>query len=162
MTVSVEKIQKATEVVARYTLMAAGTGTAPVPSASVAVVAENGIMIAHVADVLSVESITVGMVVRSMGIAASLNLLGRTVFIEGAKLLSWGTGSFWAAVGLSALGATTAGIQTYIIGSLAIEIGKNDGKCLKAGVGKRVIEEAREQYDDFISYWKSKKADLRA
>ncbi len=153
-----EKIEKATEIVAYYTLTAAATGAVPVPAASFAVVAENAIMLAHVADALGVDEISVKTVAASMGLATSLNFIGRTVFIEGAKLLSWGTGSPWAAVALSALGASTAGVQTYIIGRLAIEIGKNHGKGLKDDEGSRVIEKAKADYDSFVSYWKARKA----
>jgi len=156
MTASNEKYEKATEIVAHYTLIASATGAVPVPAASLAVVAENGIMLALVADAMEVMPITVGTVLSSMGFAGPLNLIGRAVFIEGAKLLSWGTGSFWAAIGLSALGASTAGVQTYIVGRVAIEIGKNHGKTLRGREGRRVIDEAKADYDDFVSYWKSK------
>ena len=157
MTASTKQTEKATEIIAHYTLLASATGAVPVPASSVAIVAENGIMLAHVADALGIESITISTVVSSMGVAGSLNLLGRTVFIEGAKLLSWGTGSFWTATLLMALGASTAGVQTYIIGRLAVEIGKNHGKALKGHKGRNVIADAKTNYDAFVSYWKSKK-----
>ena len=156
MTVPAEKIQRATEIVAKYTLAASATGAVPVPASSAAIVVENGIMLAHLADALGISSITVGTVTSSMGFAGFLNLTGRAVFIEGAKLLSWGTGSFWAAIMLSTLGASTAGVQTYIIGRIAIEIGKNHGKALKGHKQGRIIEEAKTDYDAFISHWKSK------
>ena len=157
MTASTEQIKKATEIIAYYTLAATATGAVPVPSISAVIVAENGIMLAHIADALGVESISIPTVVSSMGLTGSLNLLGRTVFIEGAKLLSWGTGSFWAAAGLVVLGASTAGVQTYIVGRLAIEIGKNHSKSLGKDEGKRIFDEAVKTYDSFVSHWKSKK-----
>jgi len=156
MTVTADKIQKSTEIVAYYTLAASATGAVPVPAASATIVAENGIMLAHLADALGLSSITVGTVASSMKVAGSLNLIGRTLFIEGAKLLSWGTGSWWAAIMLSGLGASTAGVQTYIIGKIAIEIGKNHGKPLKRREGGRIIEEAKTDYDAFVFHWKSK------
>lgn len=86
----------------------------------------------------------------------TLNVVGRNLFIEGAKLLSWGTGSVWALVALAALGATTAGVQTYIIGMLAIEICKNNGKALSSEKAGIIIEQAKENYDSFKSEWKEK------
>ena len=157
MTSSAVKIEKATEIVAYYTLAASATGAVPVPASSVAVVVEDGIMLAHIADALGVETITIKSVMASIGFAGSLNIVGKALFIEGAKLLSWGTGSVWAAVGLSALGASTAGVQTYIIGKLAIAIGKNQGSELKGKEGKRIVEEAKSDYDTFVSHWKAKK-----
>ena len=157
MTVSAEQIKKATEIVAYYTLTASATGAVPVPASSVAIAVEDGIMLAHVADALGVAPITISAVGRSMGVSASLNLIGRAVFIEGAKLLSWGTGSFWAAAGLITLGATTAGVQTYIVGRLAIEIGKNHGRALKGRNGRKVIDDAKTDYDSFVAHWKRRK-----
>ena len=58
----------------------------------VAIVVEDGSMPDHVANAIGVVPITVGTVLSSMGLAGAFNLIGRTVFIEGAKLLSWGTG----------------------------------------------------------------------
>lgn len=94
--------------------------------------------------------------ISSLGITGSLNVVGRNLFIEGAKLISWGTGSVWALAALSALGAATAGVQTYIIGMLAIEICKNNGKTLSSDKAERVIEQAKESYDSFTAEWKSK------
>ena len=157
MTVSAEHMERATEIVAFYTLAASGTGAVPVPASSAVIVVENGFMLAQIADALGVECITIGSVARAIGFAGTLNILGRTLFIEGAKLLSWGTGSIWAAVGLSVLGASTAGLQTYIIGKLAMAIGENQGRGLKTRDGRRIVAEARSDYDTFVSYWKSKK-----
>lgn len=154
--VTEKKIEDAKEVVAYYTLAAAATGAVPVPAASAAIIAQNGIMIAHVASAIGVE-ITVANIIESMGFAATLNIVGRNLFIEGAKLLSWGTASVWAAVGLSALGATTAGVQTYIIGRIAIEIGKNDGKPLAVTYTGKIIDESKATYELFVAEWSKKK-----
>ena len=154
--VTEKKIEDAKEVVAYYTLAAAATGAVPVPAASAAIIAQNGIMIAHAASAIGVE-ITVANIIESMGFAATLNIVGRNLFIEGAKLLSWGTASVWAAVGLSALGATTAGVQTYIIGRIAIEIGKNDGKPLAVTYTGKIIDESKATYELFVAEWSKKK-----
>ena len=151
-----KQIEDAKEVVAYYTLAAAATGAVPVPAASAAIVAQNGVMIAHVASAVGVE-ISVANIIESMGLAATLNVVGRNLFIEGAKLLSWGTASVWAAVALSALGATTAGVQTYIIGRIAIEIGKNGGKPLAVSYTSKIIDDCKATYDSFVAEWSKKK-----
>jgi len=150
------QIENAREVVAWYTLAAAATGAVPVPAASAAIVAESSCMIAHVASVLGTP-ITVRSVLDTIGLMGTLNLAGRMLFIEGAKLLSWGTGSVWALVGLSAFGATTAGVQTYIIGRLAIEIGKNAGASLPAGKAAQIIKDCQKTYGAFVGEWSGKK-----
>ncbi|HAS6217576.1 TPA: hypothetical protein I7172_22130 [Vibrio vulnificus] len=155
MSSTLEQINNAKEVVAYYTLAASATGAVPVPSASVAIVAENGLMIAHIESKLGQE-IDVSTVLASLGMVGTLNVVGRNVFIEGAKLLSWGTGSAWALAALSALGATTAGVQTYIIGMLAIEIGKNGGKKLSSTHAEKVINQSKSSYSEFTSEWKDK------
>ncbi len=150
-----KQIEDAKEVVAYYTLAATATGAVPVPAASAAIVAQNGVMIAHVASAVGVE-ITVANIIESMGLAATLNVVGRNLFIEGAKLLSWGTASVWAAVALSAIGATTAGVQTYIIGRIAIEIGKNGGKPLAVSYTSKIIDDCKATYDSYIAEWSKK------
>ncbi|MEX8517684.1 MAG: hypothetical protein AB3X44_04080 [Leptothrix sp. (in: b-proteobacteria)] len=151
-----EQIESAKEIIAYYTLLASGTGAVPIPASSGAIIAQNGVMFGHIASTLGAE-ISVSTIVESIGIAGSLNIAGRTFFIEGAKLLSWGTGSVWALAALSVLGATTAGVQTYILGRIAIEIGKNDGKALVPSATSKIIESAKNSYDAFIIEWKNKK-----
>ena len=58
-------------------------------------------MIAHVASVLGTP-ITLGSVFGTVKLMGTLNIAGRLLFVEGAKLLSWGTGNVWALLGLSA------------------------------------------------------------
>lgn len=150
-----KQIHDANEVVAYYTLAAATTGAIPVPAASAAIIAENSCMIAHIGSKLGVK-INITTVASSMGAMGAANIIARNLFIEGAKLLSWGTGSIWAVAGLSALGATTAGVQTFIIGKLAIEIGKNNGHELSSDKAKSTIEEAKDGYKEFREEWKDK------
>lgn len=151
-----KKIEDAKEVVAYYTLAASATGAIPVPAASAAIIAQTGCMIAHVASKLGMN-IDGSTVMASFGISGTLNVVGKNLFIEGGKLLSWGTGSVWALVALSALGAATAGVQTYTIGMLAIEICKNNGKALDPEKAGTVIDHAKSTYGSFIEEWKHKK-----
>ena len=80
---------KTESIVARYTLAAAASGAIPVPAASVALVAQNGAMISHVAGAMGIP-ISLGTVIGSICMMGGANMVGRQLFIEGAKLLSWG------------------------------------------------------------------------
>lgn len=150
-----KQISDAKEVIAYYTLTAMTAGAVPVPASSTAIIAQNAIMIAHVSSKMGMQ-IDVQTVMSSMGIATSLNVVAKNLFIEGAKLLSWGTGSIWALAALSAFGATTAGIQTYTVGMIVIEICKNNGRVLDSDKTTNVIELAQNSYDSFTTEWKSK------
>jgi len=143
-------ITKAQKIVAKYTLAASATGALPVPAASAAIAAENAAMISHIASLMG-QKISVKTVVSSMGVAVTLNAIGRTLFIEGAKFLSWGTGNIWAALALGGLGSATAGMQTYIIGCLSLEIGKNGGQLLEAASANRIVQSAKQGYEPFIA-----------
>jgi uncharacterized protein (DUF697 family) len=153
-----QQIKDAKKVIAYYTMTSAATGSVPVPAASAAIVAENGLMIAYIASKLG-QSIDTATVISSIGIAGTLNAVGKTLFIEGAKLLSWGTGNIWALGALSAFGACTAGVQTYMIGMLAIEIGKNKGHQLNSEKANKVKKHAKNTYDSFTREWKQKKTE---
>jgi len=146
------KTSKAKSTVAWYTLAATAIGAIPVPAASTAIVAENGAMISHVASVMGVP-ISLETVLDSIGIMGTANIVGRQLFIEGAKLLSWGSGSVWALPALSALGAGTAGLQTYINGRLTIEIAKNKGRCLSVLKSAKIIADGRKTYGTFLKTW---------
>lgn len=145
--------RRAREIVGWYTLAATGTGAVPLPAASVAVVANNGFMLAHVGAAMG-SVVTWEGVVASLGIAGTLNVAGRAVFVEAGKALSWGTGSVWAMAGLCAAGATTAGLQTYILGLIAIEMCQNGGRPLDSKQAAQVIATAKETLGDFISEMK--------
>lgn len=149
------KTKKAINTVAYYTVAASITGAIPVPASSAAIVGENAIMINHISAVYG-QKITKKTIVKSLGIIGGANIIARNLFIEGAKVLSWGTGSVWAAPLLSLLGATTAGMQTYIIGMIAIEIVKNEGGILDFDTSSEVISSAKSNYSDFLKKWKNK------
>jgi hypothetical protein len=145
--------RRAREIVGWYTLAATGTGAVPLPAASVAIIANNGFMLAHVGATMG-SVVTWEGVVASLGIAGTLNVAGRTVFVEAGKALSWGTGSLWALAGLCAAGATTAGLQTYILGLIAIEMCQNGGRPLDSNQAAQIIATAKETLGDFISEMK--------
>jgi len=152
---SEDKAEQARRIVGWYTLAAAVKGAIPVPATSLAIAANNGFMIAHVAATMG-QPVTWQTVVSSLGVGGTLNVAGRSIFIEAAKALAWGTGSAWAAVALSAVGATTAGVQTYIVGLLAIAIAKNGGEPISEAEAATVVEEAKNSYDDFVTEMKAK------
>lgn len=149
------ELNRAWDIVGWYTLAAIAKGAVPIPAMSVAIVANNGFMIGHVSSVLS-ENVTWESIAASLGVSGSLNVCGRTVFIELAKTVSWGTGSPWAAVALSCFGGATAGIQTLIVGSIAIEIAKKGGKSLTAKEAGVVIAMAKANYETFVASMKNR------
>jgi hypothetical protein len=145
--------KRAREIVGWYTLAATGVGAVPVPATSVAIVANNGFMLAHVGATMG-SVVTWEGVVSSLGVAGTLNIAGRTVFVEAGKALGWGTGSLWALAALSAVGASTAGLQTYILGLIAIEICRNGGQPIDAKQAARVIATGKETLSDFVAEMK--------
>ena len=147
-------------IVAYYTLAAAGTGAIPLPAASAAIIAEDSAMVVHIAARYGVD-VSLGTVLTSLGTMTALNMAGRTLFIECARVLSWGTGNPWAAVALSGIGATTAGVQTYIVGQLAVAIAQNGGNPLSDQVAQRIVDNAKNTYDDFLTYWSQHKSELK-
>ena len=142
--------RRAREIVGWYTLAATGMGAVPVPAISLAVIANNGFMLAHVGSTMG-SIVTWEGVVSSLGIAGTLNIAGRAVFVEAGKALGWGTGSLWALAALSAVGASTAGLQTYILGLIAIEMCQNGGQPIDATQAARVIETAKETLAGFVA-----------
>jgi len=148
--------QRALEIIGWYTLVATGTGAVPVPATSAAIVANNGFMLAHVGLTMG-STVTWQGVLGSLGIAGTLNIAGRAVFVEAAKALSWGSGNLWALAALSAVGASTAGLQTYIVGLMAIEMCQNGGQPIDVAEAAAVIATAKEEYPGFIAEMKKAK-----
>jgi hypothetical protein len=146
---------RARDIVGWYTLGAGATGAVPVPATSAAIVANNGFMLAHISTAMG-KSVAWDDVLKSLGVAGTLNIAGRAVFVEAAKALGWGTGSVWALAVLSAIGATTAALQTYVIGLIAIEICKNGGAPIGPGDAAKVVEAAKESLGNFTAEMKSK------
>ncbi len=133
-------IKEAKQTVNQFTVAACATGAIPVPAASVAIVAENAAMIGKVASDLGVD-VSLADVVASMGTVAAVNAMGRAVFVEAARAIGWFAGPAGVA-GVCALGATTAGLQTYVLGNLAIAIAQNDGRALSPEKAKRIQAQA--------------------
>jgi hypothetical protein len=150
--------QRAREIVGWYTLVAAGTGGVPIPASSAAVIANNGFMIAHVSTVMGTP-VTWERVAASVGFVGTLNVMGKTVFVEAAKTLAWGTGSLWALAALSAAGAATAGLQTYVIGLISIEMAKQGGDPLSSAASADLFERAKQTYAGFVAEMTAKKVE---
>lgn len=144
MPVTSPQLDEARQIVREFTLLAIGTGAIPVPTASVALVLENATMFGVVGACLGTP-VTVESVLGSLGVFTTLNMAGRALFIEGAKLLGWATGPFGLG-GLCVLGGATAGGQTWALGQLAIAIGRNGGKTLSTAAAKQVLNLAMEEF----------------
>ena len=140
--------QQAVAVLRKYVLAATATGAVPVPAVSAAIVAENALMVNHIGSVYGCE-INIGTIVASIGLLGTANVIGRQVFIEAARLLSWGAAFTGAPVLVSAIGGGTAGLQTYLIGLVAIEIAKRGGEKLSRGAVTHIFRKGRGDFDDF-------------
>ncbi|HDT5887714.1 MULTISPECIES: hypothetical protein [Aeromonas] len=138
-----------------YTLAAEAKGAIPIPAMSAAIVVNNGVMITHISDIYD-ENVTWDSVIQSLGFAGAVNVWGRMVFTEFAKAISWGTGSPWGAVALSCIGIATAGLQTLIIGAIAIKIARNGGKPLTAKEVASVTSMAKKDYKSFVAGMRGK------
>ncbi len=138
------QIAAAHSTVVRFTVAATVTGALPVPAASLAIAAENAAMIAAIASDCGVP-ISVATVTESLGLAATANMIGRAVFVEAARFMGWFAGPFGVA-GICALGATTAGLQTWIVGSIAIAIARNMGEPIPADAARAAVGQARASY----------------
>jgi len=135
----------ARKVIRNYTLVAMATGAVPLPTASVAIVTENAMMISHVAASFGVP-VSVGTVAASLGTVGMLNLGGRALFVEGMRALNTLGGGI-ASIAISALGATTAGLQTWGIGFLALEIARRGGAPVEHREAAAIIESAKASFD---------------
>lgn len=127
--------------VRQFTVGAMVAGAIPVPAASIAIIAENAAMVNAVASAMGVP-VSIGTVTASFGLVGGLNLIGRNLFVEGARALGWFGGPF-GVVAVSGLGATTAGLQTWLLGELTIAICENGGAPLEKETAERVIGQAR-------------------
>jgi uncharacterized protein (DUF697 family) len=135
----------AEDTVIGFTLAAAATGAIPVPGASVAIVAENAALVAALGSVYGHE-VDAKSVVASLAALSGLNTIGRTVFIEGARLMGWFAGPFGVA-GVSALGATTAAVQTWTLGKLAMAYFAGGAQPMSEREARQIAEEAKAEFD---------------
>lgn len=134
----------ARKLVRGFTVAAMAIGALPVPAASAAIVAENAAMVAAVGAEYGVK-VSFASVMGALGVVGTLNVFGRTLFMEGARLLAWGTGPF-GLVPVCVLGASTAGLQTWVIGQLAIALCRSGGAELEAGQVKSVVGGATSEF----------------
>lgn len=128
-----------------FTAAAAATGAIPVPAASAAICGETAVMINAIASAMGIP-VSLKTVTLSMGKAMIANQIGRAVFVEAARALGWFAGPLGVA-GVSALGATTAALQTWLIAELTIAICKSGGRVLTPDEARQVIEEGEESFD---------------
>jgi uncharacterized protein (DUF697 family) len=137
----------AQQYVHRFTLAAMATGAIPVPGASLAIVAENAALVNAIAAAYGLD-VSVATVVSSMGSAAAANAIGRAVFMEGARALGWFAGPLGVA-GVSVLGSTTAGLQTWCLGQVAIAVCERGGGQLPKGDGRQLLDDAKQSFELF-------------
>ncbi len=147
---------RAQSCVVKYTLAAAGTGAIPLPGASLAIIAENAIMVGHVSAAMG-QPVTLESVAISFGAVAALNVGLRTVFVEGMRAINAAAFGGLGAPLVCALGASTAALQTWMLGHLAIAIAKNGGTPLGKGPAGKVIDAAKRTFDLDALRAKSKK-----
>ena len=109
-----------------FTTTAAATGAVPVPVMSAAIIAQNGAMVARLGSVMGVE-VTAARVAQALGFLGVAHFAGRELFMAIARTLGWGVGP----LGLGAValaGASTAALQTWMIGQVVIAIAENGGE----------------------------------
>lgn len=141
------RLEKAEALVTKFTLAAMATGAVPVPAASVAIVGEDAALVALVGDAFGVP-VNPAAVVSSLGALGAINLIGKSLFLEGARLFGWGSGG-WSLPAVSTLGAATAGLQTWIVGKLAIAIAQNGGAPLPKALAADVVGAAKVDFEAF-------------
>ncbi len=146
---------RATRIIASYTVLASGTGAVPLPAASTAIVVEDSAMVVHIAALYGVR-VSLGTILTSIGPMGLINVAGKTLFIECARALSWGTGNPWAALAVSGIGATMAGVQTYIVGRIAAAVAANGGHPLPESIARAIVAHAKDTYHEFVEYWRDR------
>ena len=138
-----------------YTMLALATGALPFPAASTVIVAQNATMIAQIASRTGIP-ISLTTVTTAMGLMGTVNVLGKTLFMEVAKSLSWGATGGLATLALSMSGATTAALQTYVIGHLAYEIARWNGEVPR-DVVKNTIATAKAAFGNDLRQWRAER-----
>jgi len=123
-------------------------GAVPVPAASGAIVAANAGMVATIASAMGVR-VTVETVIGSLGTMGAINIVGRALFVEAARAMGWFAGPL-GVPGVCALGAFTAGLQTWVVGRLTVAICEGGGHELSASEARAVISAARSSFSGVI------------
>jgi uncharacterized protein (DUF697 family) len=138
-------------IVGHYTALAAATGAVPLPAASAAIIAETSAMLTHLSAVAG-RSVTLWAVVQNIGVISAINLFGKALFIELARTLGFLSGGPLIALLLSGCGAATAGVQTYVLGMIAIAILENGGHPLPDSVVQHKIDSCKDTYQNFVDW----------
>lgn len=71
-----------------YVLAAGVTRAVPLPGSSLAIKAETAAMLAKIAAATG-RPIDIHLLIRALGLAGSVNVFGRQVFVEFAHAISW-------------------------------------------------------------------------
>ncbi|MDP3277909.1 MAG: hypothetical protein Q8Q09_22180 [Deltaproteobacteria bacterium] len=100
------------------------TGSIPLPMGSVVVLGEGATMITHIAAPYRRCELTPTSVLQALGAVAMINMIGRQVFVEGARLLLALAGPYGLPLSCG-FGAITAGWQTWILGHVTIAIAQS-------------------------------------
>ena len=135
--------------VIKWTIGAAVAGALPVPGASSAVIAANVAMINDVASAMGMR-VSISTVMGSFPLAASANVFGRAVFMELARAMGWAGGPLGVA-GVSAAGALTAALQTWMVGQLVIAICESGGGVLSGGEAQSVLADAQASFEETVA-----------
>ena len=152
-----DNIKHAQNVAGYYTVAAGAKGAVPVPGMSAAIMANNAFMVGHINSIMR-SDIDLQDVVKFVGPAAGVNYFGRTAFVEIARSFGWLSGPLAPAAlaGVSALGASTAALQTYILSQIAIELSKI-GCRLSTDKINQIVSDAKESIDEFMEKHKNTK-----
>ncbi len=142
-----QKRARARNIIIAYTAAAMVKGAIPVPASSALIVANNAALFHHIQSIFGVP-FSLGAVAGSIPTAALMNVAARTVFVEGARALSWGTGMPWGSVLVSGLGATTAAVQTATVGLIAMAVAENGGRPLSQAEQESVLAPLTELLKD--------------
>jgi len=140
----IERRREAERIVARFTAAATTVGAMAVPSATLAIVAIDAAMLASLSETFGVR-VSFATISASLGITGTANAIGRSIFVEAARALGWGAGPLGIA-GVAALGATTAGLQTWVLGRLAIAVCEHGGERIPSVMTRDLVRDAKEAF----------------
>ena len=143
--ISARQLSRAEDCLVGFTLAAAATGAIPVPGASTAIVAENAAMVVALSNILA-DEVDGKELAAALSSVAGMNVLGKTVFLEGARALGWFAGPLGVG-GIMALGSATAALQTWCIGRLAISFFENGQKMPSKAEARRTLRAAEADFD---------------
>jgi hypothetical protein len=107
---------------------------------------------------LTGKPIDIGVLMRAFGLAGAANVFGRQLFIEFARAIGWGTGmGITGTLLLGGFGATTAAMQTFLVGWLAFEISRATDGTSNRAIATFVIRQAKAEFAETYSLWKREK-----